>query len=135
MRIQKISRETHPEEFKFLDKMEECEKQGHGAVVIAADGSVICRECEQVLDSVSPEAIEEEKAMLAEIPELTQEDRVRMDMMAERARKCQERGHGEAVLKPGDIVVCRDCGVDLYQEQRFERGEWVDVGLLYPDVD
>ena len=131
MEIRKITEE----EVRMLDKICECGQQGHGELVIDPDGCVTCRECGECLDCISPEAVEEQKALLAELSEITPEERASMERRAEQRAKCRERGHGGAVLKPGDIVVCRDCGIDLYQEEEFERGESVDLGSLYPDLD
>lgn len=131
MQIRKMTEE----EVRILDKEIECGSRGHGELVIDPDGCVTCPECGECLDCISPEAIEEQKAMLSELSQLTSGERARRESEAEQSEKCRALGHGEPVLKPGDIVVCRDCGVDLYHEERFERGECVDLGALYPDLD
>jgi hypothetical protein len=56
MRITRISRETHPEEFRALAKMDECRSRGHdGEWVINADGAMVCQACREVLDFFGPE--------------------------------------------------------------------------------
>jgi len=54
MRIERISRETHPEEFEILDKMEECRRRGHGKWVTNSDGVVECHECGGVIFCRTP---------------------------------------------------------------------------------
>jgi len=49
MRIEHISRETHPEEFKILDKIEECGRRGHGKWVTNPGGIIECYDCGEVL--------------------------------------------------------------------------------------
>ena len=52
MRIERISRETHPEKCELLDKMAECRGRGHGTLVIDPDGFVECYDCGELLDSL-----------------------------------------------------------------------------------
>ena len=52
MRIEDISRETHPEIFELLDKMDECRGRGHGTLVIDPEGVLQCHDCGEVLDSL-----------------------------------------------------------------------------------
>ena len=49
MRIEKINRETHPEEFKILDKIDECRRRGHGKWVTKPGGIIECYDCGEVL--------------------------------------------------------------------------------------
>ena len=134
MRIQNFDSATHPEEFAQFERMVQCGEQGHGEVVIDAEGAVICRDCKALLDVISPEAIEEQKTMLAAF-KLTDEERRYLEIRAKQRQKCRKRGHGDRVLKSGNILVCRQCGVDLCQEAKYERGEEIELGSLYPDLD
>jgi len=49
MHIERISRDTHLEEFEAMDKIVECGKRGHGTLFIDPDGIVACSDCREVL--------------------------------------------------------------------------------------
>ncbi len=55
MRITRISRETHPEEFALLDRMDECRKRGHGKPVRHIEGVVECSECGECMSECDPD--------------------------------------------------------------------------------
>lgn len=54
MRIERISRKTHPKDFAILDKMDECRRRGHGKWVTNPDGIIDCHECGEVLFCRTP---------------------------------------------------------------------------------
>jgi hypothetical protein len=51
-----ISRDDDPELFAQFDRIRECEIRGHGELVVDLEGYVRCRECEDHIGCVGPDA-------------------------------------------------------------------------------
>lgn len=58
LRIERISRETHPEKFKELDKMDECRRRGHGKLITHPDGFIECFDCGELLGRLALDELE-----------------------------------------------------------------------------